>query len=233
MTRMADQQPEKVARARRFHRYCFIFISGLALGCAHKVESPNEEPIRRPVAVEAGPMVTTVAPVAASVGPSSNAAPPPAPRKTPQPGEVGLHYACGEKYESDQCSVGSKDYMQWITAAELKPSAARILSIHEGGPLGAEWNPSNDLVLFAPKVQDPQSVRVGNKVIASAEVTSSGWAAFRVPYREWKRVERKSRKTDGIEGNPENSPVNVVEMELTSGQEPKRRSILLLTAYGE
>lgn len=188
-----------------------LFVA-FALGCSPKVESSAQ------VHVATAPSNT-----ANAVGAI----------RTPPSLEVAVSYACAEKYATDSCMPGSKEYTQWIATAEIKPSTERILSIQAGGPLGAEWNPSNDLVVFAPKMQEPRALRVGTITISPSDVMASGWVVFHVPLRDWRQAERPARQDDGFEKDTDTSMIRVVEMELTLGQDPQSRRVLITTAYGE
>ncbi|HRI70053.1 MAG TPA: hypothetical protein PK156_37745 [Polyangium sp.] len=235
MTGAGDQRPGQTDTTMHSYPLC-LFLVALALGCSQPAETIHQqlEVPRASIVPSAAPVETAAAPVSSPNHSSSNLTPSAAPTRTPQPGEIGLLYACGEKYAvPDQCTADSEQYAQWLDTVEVKPSDGRIVHIHEGGPLGAEWNPSNDLVVFAPIAQGPRALRVESKVISPGKMISRGWVVFRVPYRNWRSAERRPRKSDGLEGSAESRAVSVVELELTSDQDPKTRTTILLTAYGE
>ncbi|KYF54903.1 hypothetical protein BE08_41650 [Sorangium cellulosum] len=150
-----------------------------------------------------------------------------------QPGQIALRYACNEKYQGDDgCASGSEEYARWLAAAVLRPSTERLVEVEGGGPMGAEWNPSNDIVLFAAEGDAPRSVRVGSKSF-SGTAAGPGRIAFRVPLRAWKRLERPLRAADGFGTPPDRRWVKVVRMDLLLDQGREQRPVFFLTAYGE
>jgi hypothetical protein len=147
-------------------------------------------------------------------------------------GQIALAYACDEKYESDGCKPRSRAYAKWLASAELTPGTARLVAIEDGGPMGAEWNPSNDVVLFAAASDAPSEVRVGGKSF-SGKAAGAGRIAFRVPLRAWRGVERALRPADGFGKPPDRRTVKVVRLDLELGSSGGKRPVFFLTAYGE
>lgn len=206
----------------RWDRRLVSLLIALALGCCSQSKESSRQVAPPPTnaAVSAVP-ATSLADATASATPVS----------PPRGDELALGYPCGQKYEGERCASGSQEYARWLTTTTVKPGTARILRIDGGGPLGAEWNPSNDLVLFVPASDMPVSVRVGSKTIEHAEAAGRGWVAFRVPLRDWKRAERRPSADDGLERTAQFGAVRIVPMVLTRSD--SSRDVLLLTAYGE
>lgn len=136
---------------------------------------------------------------------------------------VLLAYPCGEKYESaGQCEEGSVGYANWLAHAPAVVPARSTdpqRAIQGGGPEGAEWNPSNDVLVLVRDELGVKSIRVGNHTLRDPRPARSGWSAFRVPQRVWGSAVRA----------PSGSHVSVVDIGLVEAS----RSVSLWVAYGE
>jgi hypothetical protein len=214
------------AHGRSIHRWALL-LAILELGCP-KTEEPGN-PQGAPATRTAAPIAPTTSAMHAPASVASSRAP----EESPRNHKVALRYACDEKYESGQCAPLSEKYSRWLTTKTVKPTAERILRIDDGGPLGAEWNPSNDLVLFAAVQDHPRSLHVGDKAIPPGEIIGQEWVAFRVPLRTWRRAERRARAGDGLEHGSEATAVQIVDLTLLLDQDGSRWRFVLLTAYGE
>ncbi|MGK3992815.1 hypothetical protein [Sorangium sp. So ce1024] len=222
---------------RRLLRWAFLAAT-LALACSCREDVGARPTIRATTVKSDAPVAasTTSAVPAPPDAPTPDAATPDTATSVPtplQPGQIALRYACNEKYkDDDRCAPSSEEYARWLAAVELRPSTERLVEVEGGGPMGAEWNPSNDIVLFAAEGDAPRSVRVGSKSF-SGTAAGPGRIAFRVPLGVWKRVERPLRAADGFGTPPDRRWVKVVRMDLLLGQGREQRPVFFLTAYGE
>lgn len=224
---MSEPRHQWHAALRRISRRdLHLVLLALALGCS----SQSKESSRQVAPPTTGAAVSAV-PATSLADATANTTPSAAPSSPTRGDELALGYPCGQKYEGERCASGSQEYARWLTTTTMRPGTARILRIDGGGPLGAEWNPSNDLVLLVPARDVPVSVRVGSKTIEHAEAAGRGWVAFRVPLRDWKRAERRPSADDGLERTAQFGAVRIVPMVLT--RSGSSREVLLLTSYGE
>lgn len=209
-------------------------VFAFTLSCSrHETSAPTGESVPSSNAV-ATPPVPTAAKLEMPTGIAPSRAQP-KPSNPSRPIEVALRYACDEKYGSAgiECAPSSEPFRRWCSTVTFSPSPDPRVEPSGGGPLGAAWNPSNDLVLFVSTSEAPESVHVGREIIKTSNAAGHAWLAFRVPQRDWKRVERPLRESDGLGWGADDGPrTSVVTMDLWLA-DGRRRPVYMLTGYGE
>ncbi|MCA9623340.1 MAG: hypothetical protein KC731_30175 [Myxococcales bacterium] len=150
----------------------------------------------------------------------------PAPTKAAP--EIRISHPCGDAFAED---CVDEVFARWVSLGP-PASAPRAedgrLRLDGGGPMGAEWNPSGDWIVFVPAASRLRTLRVGMDWLSGAE--AGGWRWYRVARNTRQAAERELMEAEGVIDSALLAALQVVDLRFDGEPEIV---VSVWVAYGE